>query len=955
MERMSKAFLIDMRAFYGNDLNILSLIIMQQLEGGGQSAMEWIKRRCLCFENSWQESSRHKKFWMFLCVYTILFLITFLLAYSPFLLAGKSFIWIRDGRDMYYPTLVYTGRYLRQVFLNLFQGHIAVPTFDINLAYGGDIICSLNFFGFGDPLNLLAIFTPTKYIEYLYNALYVIRLYLAGLAFCVFCLYRGKRARYSLIGAIIYTFSGYAIYNSINPFFINPMIQLPLLLTGVDCVIKKKKPYLFVLSVFYAALCGFYFLYMMSVLLGIYAILEFFSSYTVNRLKEFFCMAGRIIKSYFFGIGLAAVIIFPVIFFFLSSSRADLTIERNLLSYGWDYYQSNILKMIAPEGSFDSLSLAAIVFFSLVLIFSTKVREYARQKVGFLIIMMIYLLPLGGYIMHGFVYPTQRWTFGLALLLSYYTVEMLPVLLHMNKRQYLICFAAMIAYSLWVFISPKVWTVNHILGVALVAITLSTVCLFSTTESRTNKRHDSRQLKVNKSTARQWEQIGSIVCTVLVIGNVSIYANYEFSENKGNHLKWFTEYGEETNQLESAMEREAEPLLKKQDGRFDSSSFRRNRGVVWHVPTTWVWWNMLNSNISELWKRTENVKQIGMNFRIDGTDQRTFMNTLLSTRYFIDHSSRIQYLPYGYSLLKTTNTGYRIYENQYALPWGYTYDNWISYETLDAMNGLEKEEAMLQSIAIENFGRSGKEGRVQSNIEEIPFEITGMENVEWTNGVLQVEKANATMVLEFEMPPKVEGYLRMQRFDISQSDRAAFDVTVKCADVSNFARISSAQYDWYFGQENFLLNLGYSEVERSECTITFPKKGVYKLEDIKVYSQQMENYANHVNALRAEPLENITFETNKIKGTVDLSREKILCMSIPYSKGWTASVDGKKTEILRGNYMFMAIPLSAGHHQIELSYCTPGLKIGVVVSAASFALLLVLLFKDRKRKKLKGN
>lgn len=914
--------------------------------------MEWIKRRCLCFENSWQESSRHKKFWMFLCVYTILFLITFLLAYSPFLLAGKSFIWIRDGRDMHYPALVYIGRYLRQLVLNLFQGRFAIPTFDISLAYGGDIICSLNLFGFGDPLNLLAVFTPTKYIEYLYNALYVFRLYLAGLTFCGFCLYRGKRARYSLIGAIIYTFSGYAIYNTINPFFINPMIQLPLLLTGVDCIIKKKKPYLFVLSVFYAALCGFYFLYMMSVLLGIYTLLAFFSNYSVNRLKEFLCMVGRIVKNYLFGIGLAAVIIFPVIFFFLSSSRAGQTTGRNLFSYGWSYYQSNILKMIAPEGSFDTLSLAAIVFFSLVLIFSAKGRKYIRLKIGFLVIMMMYLLPLGGYIMHGFSYPTQRWTFGFALLLSYYTVEMLPVLLHMNKRQYVICFVAMIVYSLCVFVSPKTWTVNHIIGVALAAITLSTMCIFSATESRMDERHGGRKLEVKRSTVRQWERIGSVICIILVIGNVSIYANYEFSEDKGNHLIWFTEYGEETKQLESTMEREAEPLLKKQDGRFDSSSFRRNRGVVWHVPTTWVWWNMLNSNISELWKKTENVKQIGMNFRIDGTDQRTFINTLLSTRYFIDHPSRIPYLPYGYSLLKTTNTGYRIYENQYALPWGYTYDNWISYETLDAMNGLEKEEAMLQSIAIEDAGLSVQEGSVQSDIKEIPFEITGMENVKWKDGVLRVEKANATMTLKFEMPPNAEGYLRMQRFDINQSDKAAFDVTVKCADISNFARITSAKYDWYFGQENFLLNLGYSEMERSECTITFPKQGVFKLEDIKIYSQQMEHYAEHVNALRAEPLENITFGTNKIKGTIDLSRDKILCMSIPYSKGWRANVDGEQTEILRGNYMFMAIPLSAGYHQIELNYCTPGLKVGVFVSAISFVILLGLLFKERKQKKI---
>ena len=46
-------------------------------------------------------------------VYTVVFLVTFLLTYSPFLLARKSFIWDFDGQYQHYPILVYVGRYLR--------------------------------------------------------------------------------------------------------------------------------------------------------------------------------------------------------------------------------------------------------------------------------------------------------------------------------------------------------------------------------------------------------------------------------------------------------------------------------------------------------------------------------------------------------------------------------------------------------------------------------------------------------------------------------------------------------------------------------------------------------------------------------------------------------------------------------------------------------------------------
>ena len=96
------------------------------------------------------------------CLYSF-FSAAFLLAYSPFLQDGKSFIWKNDGRNVHYPTLVYIGRYFRQIILNLRQGKFAVPLFDLCIGTGNDIISTLNKDGFGDPLNLLAVFIATVY------------------------------------------------------------------------------------------------------------------------------------------------------------------------------------------------------------------------------------------------------------------------------------------------------------------------------------------------------------------------------------------------------------------------------------------------------------------------------------------------------------------------------------------------------------------------------------------------------------------------------------------------------------------------------------------------------------------------------------------------------------------------------------------------------------------------
>ncbi len=232
--------------------------------------------------------------------------------------------------------------------------------------------------------------------------------------------------------------------------------------------------------------------------------------------------------------------------------------------------------------------------------------------------------------------------------------------------------------------------------------------------------------------------------------------------------------------------------------------------------------------------------------------------------------------------------------------------------------------------------------------------IHEMSNVEWTDGILQVKKADASITLEFQLPAGTEGYLRLQGLDINNSNQGSVNVTAKCEDISKRTMATSTDYNWYYGRENYLFNLGYIGEERTACTIIFQRKGTFRLDDIQLYALPMENYPAQIEALREEPLENIEFSANRITGTVDLSKNKILCMSIPYSKGWSAKVDGQPVEILRGNIMFMAIPLEAGYHEIEFYYFTPGLKLGIACSLTSGIIVAIMLIRNRKRRKAEG-
>ena len=97
----------------------------------------------------------------------------------------------------------------------------------------------------------------------------------------------------------------------------------------------------------------------------------------------------------------------------------------------------------------------------------------------------------------------------------------------------------------------------------------------------------------------------------------------------------------------------------------------------------------------------------------------------------------------------------------------------------------------------------------------------------------------------------------------------------------------------------------------------------------------------------------LTVGEDEVIGNISLDEDKYLVLSIPYQKGWTAYVDGEETELLRANYMYMALPLSAGGHSICLTFAIPGVKYAMIImpsAAGVFVLLLLVRWLRRKRR-----
>ena len=172
---------------------------------------------------------------------------------------------------------------------------------------------------------------------------------------------------------------------------------------------------------------------------------------------------------------------------------------------------------------------------------------------------------------------------------------------------------------------------------------------------------------------------------------------------------------------------------------------------------------------------------------------------------------------------------------------------------------------------------------------------------------------------------------------------------VSYGSIHKYANVRNAKDNYYCGRHDFLLNLGENRTEDGKITITLEKPGRYTFDNLSIVTQPLDGIDTFVKARRENVLENAAVDGNYIVGDIELDEQKLLCISVPYSKGWTAYVDGEETEIQKVNTAFMGFELEAGHHDIKMVYRTPFLEHGILLSVIGCSIFLFLIIRDRRR------
>ena len=885
--------------------------------------------------------------------YTALFAVMSLLVFNIFITNGSSLIMKNDDSFFqHYKALVYFGKYIREILLTLFKEHrFIIPQWDFEIGLGSDIISTFSYYSFGDPLNFLSFLVPTKYMHIYYQAMMVFRYYAAGLSFSYLCFKTENKNRLGVMtGAITYIFSAYALRAGLShPFFINPLIILPLLLLGVEKIIKEKNAILFTLMVAISAFSNFYFFYMTVIFTVIYVAVRFivcFKTDFKSYIKPFFQVAFSSI----IGVMMSAVLFLPTVFAFLSDFRSSVDTPLDI------FYNGAYIKIFTSMFAYSTpttwlLICLSVLFLPCLIMLFVKRKENLHLKIFYVISVIFMIFPIFGKIFNGFSYVSNRWVFAYTLLMSFIIVRMFDELVNADKKQLSIVFSITVATSTLAFCLGDTKSSEMIIPFIFLIATMVLFVIMGKNKFEILYLTEDKTLNIKKT----FLQIACMALTIISITNYSSHALLD--DNMISYDNFYTI--KELNNISYESNKNIQKATKddKSFWRFTGRSLDINASFINELKSTQYYWSLSNGNISK-YRYDMNIAENVLHF-YTGLDDRTALNALSSVKYYYNGQYEAnKSLPYGYEQLST-----RVSENKMYLPLGYTYDSFITREEFDKLpNSIEKQEMMLNTAVLEETTESLKKNDYKPTSKELKYTITHLDDSIAQNGnTFIVDKANSEFVLEFDTVPDSETYFCVKGVEYVPGkvkyNKTTFKLTSTDADNQKYSKsffYYTPEANFYSGRQDFDVNLGYTESGINKLRFKFPHIGTYKFDEIKIISQPMSKYESSIKELKKDVLENVVVDYNEVSGTIKLDQTKLLCLSIPYSSGWTAVVDGKEAELIQTNGMHSGLLLDKGEHDIKLTYKTPGFRYGIIISLAGIALFtLTAVYYCRKKKKAK--
>ena len=889
-------------------------------------------------------------------LYTIVFILIFTIGIIPLNVSNNTVFGLGYFKDEIKQHLVFMYDYVNEIKTALFSGG-KIQLYRYNLGLGSDFVLSYTYYSLFDPLTIIAYIIPLKYIEVSYYLLIVIRLYLSGVFIILLAKKFAINNKYALLGVgIFYTFNVTVLYTALrHPMFINGPMLLPLIILGAEKIIRNESPFLLIFTAFYALIAQFYFFvyacfaFELFVLLRIWGMKE-------NKLKIFL----RTNLIFLLGSLLGSFVLVPQLVAVLTGSRIG---SKGFISFGGIELGGILSSFYIPVvGRYYSSGLGNIFVLFVVITYIANNNNKTWEARFFIITSLLIFISYFGYAINAFTYVNNRWSYIMnlpaALILG-------KVIANNSVEDEAINMAGkFIIYGIClIFVLFLMGIINIYIGV-LVAMGLALLLYMPF-----NKINFTKLKKLfNYKMLTKLTLVTSFVITILTAIS---YVPQTTSEGLSG-------YGDKASY---------EVILEDEDFfRVDQEKYLLNTNnlsndnIIHGYNATYFYNTMASGGISEVIKYF-NVVNDNNTVGYNGFNLRSGLNAINSVKYIIVRDSENIEIPYGfipYEHIKLEKfipdkfnyceIGYisykdgkpeyedaTIYLNTNFVNFGFVYDNYYLEAEIENFNHIEKESLLLDGVILDEEIEGLNKGRVSNKINFVEVLDYKTNNLLINNGFIKAYENGGQIEFLIENIAGHELYLEIKDIENTQKNEA-FTLTYKAN--NHIDKVHNYEYgtNFYIDNSHHLLNMGYYNNEDVLVEIDFPE-GEYKFNQISYYLNPVEGISDKIEKLNNHHLENLEFNEAGFTGEITLEEKGMLFISLPYSDGFTAFVDGEETKIYKANIGYMGIEVNSGNHNIEFVYKTPGMSLGVNISilALIFVVIIFWYYMNEKRKRKEQN
>ncbi|MEI3517280.1 MAG: YfhO family protein [Clostridia bacterium] len=846
------------------------------------------------------------------CLPVILMLLAFLvMGIYP---AGENQIAVIDMYHQYVP-------FLGELQSKLQSGGSLFYTW--NGAGGSNFWNLLAYYG-ASPLNLILVLFPKKFLMEGVTLILLLKIGLAGSTMAVYLRAivweKDKRsADISLVGfATLYALCSYVMAYYWCIMWMDAVALLPLCILGLHKILDGRSGVFYTVCLALVVFINYYMAIMVCIFILFYYPVLYFIKVQGESAGHFFKTTGRAVGYSLLGVLMSAVMLLPTWMSMQSTYyiSADMPEKTELYNDLLD-----ILNQMLPNAELtyrEGLpNLYCGMFVVILLVFYWISRTIPlREKLlnGAFLVFLIFSLNINklDFIWHGFHFPNQlpyRYTFMICFLLIAMAYQVFQRVDEIRVNHLWILLAAGGGYYL---LAQKILT-EHIKdldlfvysGLAWLALYVAILLLYK-------KGRLPKNLLLILTVILLTCEMASNTCTSIDQVGTTQRSNYY------------------------ANEADIAKLVKKTEGTDDrfgrtemNDNYILNCPAMYHYKGISQFSSSLNANATAL------MEHIGVEgapdknrFNYNQTDPVT--NAMLNIRYLIGKNLPIDDSDFK-QIAKSGNS--RLYESIYPLSIGY-----MTADTIRTWNYEQENPFMV----LDDYVRAVTQNKYTSVFTEIePVDVSAA-NIELSStgdgmwdSTLKNETKKSKTILTYQAQQTGKQYLFIEADDadaitVSQEKKDdKIEIRNDCGSIVNLGEMDS-------GTE-FTVTIEYKEgkggsVVSHVCTM-----------DEAVWQDAYK-------MLSASMLDVTDYGDSCLKGTIDVQEDGVFVTSVPYEAGWKLKVDGHTREIneLIGG-AWISTSLSAGEHQIELSFRPPGLIAGLLITLASIGLLIAAEWWRRRR------